>query len=100
MKKETFEQLKTIKKSLQKEGFVIDGVVGSSVADNEYGDIDIVYHLENIFFQKYKGFKAINKIEEIRNILQRLLKIKVDLIDRDYTNNIMKNVINRDMLNV
>ncbi len=100
MQKDKLEKLKKIKKDLQKEGFIIDGIVGSFVKSDIYNDIDIVYHLESEFLEKYQGFSAINRLEEIRNLLRNLLDSEIDLIDRDYTNKIMKNVISRDMTNV
>ena len=43
-----FNELKSLKQVLQKDGFIIDGVFGSYARDEntEQSDVDILYHLE------------------------------------------------------
>jgi len=92
------DKITNLKKELKQTGFIIDGVIGSFAKTDYFNDIDLVYHLEDEFLKKYQGFGAINKIEEIRQYLEKVLKIKVDLIDKDYSNKIMKEVIKRDLI--
>jgi len=76
------EILQVIKPSLEKEGFAIDGVVGS-YAYGDYtdeSDVDILYHIEDRFMQKHEGFSAFSRIAEIKNMLTDRLGRDVDLI--------------------
>jgi predicted nucleotidyltransferase len=98
-KKIILKNLSKLKKELKNEGFIIDGIIGSFVKSDNFNDLDLVYHLEDKFLKKYQGFSAVNKIEEIRQNLQSVLKIKVDLIDKEYSNSVMKCVIKRDLVN-
>lgn len=100
MDKIIFEKIKTLQKELKKEGFIIDGIIGSFVKEKQFKDIDLVYHLNSEFLERYKGFKAFNKIEEIKNYLEKNLNLPVDLIDRDYANKIMRKVIKRDLYEI
>ena len=99
-KEEKLRKLKLLKKELKKEGFIIDGIVGSFIDSNRFNDINIVYHLNERFINKYKGWNAFIKLEEIKSLLKKNLESDIDLIDRDYTNNIMKKVIQNRMLSV
>jgi len=98
-KKIILNKISKMKEILQKDGFIIEGIIGSFVKSDNFNDLDLVYYLEDRFLKKYQGFKAINKIEEIRNNLQDTLGINVDLIDKNYANKIMKRVIERDLIN-
>ena len=74
--------LQTIKPSLANEGFAIDGIVGS-YAYGDYtdkSDVDILYHIEDTFMQKYEGFSAFSRIAEIKRMLIEKLDRDVDLI--------------------
>jgi len=99
-KKEKLKKLKLLKNELKKEGFIIDGIVGSFIDSSRFNDIDIVYHLNERFINKYKGWNAFIRLEEIKSLLKRNLESDIDLIDKDYTNNIMKKIIQSRMLNV
>jgi len=90
-------KLKTIKNILKKDGFIIDGIVGSYARDENYNDIDILYHLEENFFKKYSGFEAFIKLEEIKTKLENLLNEKVDIIDKTTLNKVGKKYILRDI---
>ncbi len=75
-------QLRQVKAALKEEGFLIDGIVGSYARNeqNDDSDIDILYHVEEPFVERYRGFTAFGRIAEIRDMLSRLLGKKVDLI--------------------
>jgi len=75
-----FEYIKDLKKELQKEGFIIDGIVGSMSRGEKFNDIDIVYHVNDKFVDKYGGFGAIIEIEKIKAKLKERLKKEIDLI--------------------
>ncbi len=74
--------LKTLKPDLARNGFIIDGVVGS-YAHGDYtdeSDVDILYHIEDTFVKKYEGFSAFSRIVEIKHLLSQKLQKEVDLI--------------------
>ena len=89
-----------IKNLLKKEGFIIDGIVGSYARGEEYNDIDILYHLDDNFFKKYKGFDGFNKLQNIKTYLSQNLNEKIDLIDKTTLNKVGKKYILKDVIDV
>ncbi|WP_457561334.1 nucleotidyltransferase domain-containing protein [Caminibacter sp.] len=92
--------IEDLKKELSKEGFIIDGIVGSFARGEEYNDIDIVYHVEKKFIDKYKGFFAVKRIEEIKKILEQKLNTKVDLIAKNSMSKTAKKYMLKDFMDV
>lgn len=97
-------QINELKKEYQKEGFEIVGIFGSyarGTADR-YSDVDIAYAIDyDKFNQKFKGgFAKLLRIEEIKKELQRLLRIKIDLVSLDGSSDRFKNKIKEDILYV
>ncbi len=84
MKRETVELLDTLrelKESLRKEGFVIDALFGS-YARGDFGpesDIDLLYHIEKPFIERYPGFRAVSRLDEIKRMLAQKLGKSIDL---------------------
>ncbi len=78
------QELRELKKRFLEEGIEIVGIFGSVALgkNDEYSDIDIAYKINyKLFFSKYKdGFSQILRLEEIKNILEKNLKRKVDFI--------------------
>ncbi len=106
--KYTLKQIKdtiaTVNKSYKEEGFVIVGIFGSyarGTAEN-HSDIDIAYIFDfSIFNQKYQGgFVKLLRIEEIKNELQKLLHLKVDLSSVNSNNSKFNEKIKKDMVYV
>jgi predicted nucleotidyltransferase len=92
--------LKQAKEVLSKDGFLILGVVGSFARGEEYHDIDIIYETTKEFEEKYLGWNYFIKIDEIKNYLQDILGVKVDLINNSAMNNIAKEYMLKDFVNV
>jgi len=92
------------KKQYIKEGFEIIGVFGSYARGNEskYSDVDIAYKLDfDTFDKQFKGgFSKLLRIEEIKEELQKLLHLKVDLISMTSDNISFKKNIEKDLLYV
>ena len=67
MNKDILDKVSEIKKQLLAEGFIIEGVFGSYSRDDfsRLSDIDILYDLDKSFKDKYKGFKAIARLDAI-----------------------------------
>ena len=98
------DSITNIKKKYHEEGFDIVGIFGSYAKGtaNDYSDVDIAYTLDfNIFNKHYKGgFSKLLRIETIKNELQRLLDLRVDLVSLDTKNISMKKNIEKDILYV
>ena len=92
------------KKQYMQEGFEIVGIFGSYARGNanKYSDVDIAYKLDfKIFDKQFKGgFSKLLRIEEIKEELQKLLHLKVDLISMNSDNIRFKKKIEKDMLYV
>ncbi|MCO5251497.1 MAG: nucleotidyltransferase domain-containing protein [Candidatus Kapabacteria bacterium] len=75
-----------MKKQLLAEGFVIEGVFGSFRRDESdtNSDIDILYDLDNVFRDKYKGFKAVARLDAIQEYISLILGIQADLVQKKY----------------
>ncbi len=106
--KNRLQQIKTaiaaVNKSYEEEGFSIVGIFGSYARNSAdaYSDIDIAYSLDlNTFDQKYQGgFSKLLRIEEIKNELQQLLHLKVDLSSINSSNAKFIERIKKDMMYV
>jgi len=74
-------QIQHLKKALLLDGFVIDGIFGSYARDeeSEESDVDILYHLNQTFYDKYTGFNGFKKLDEIKNSISKTLQKSVDL---------------------
>ena len=81
-KEEILNKLKEIKPIYNKEGFIIKGLFGSYSRDEatQNSDIDILVESTPEFASKY-GFKAISRINEIKQEITSILGIPVDLAD-------------------
>ena len=92
--------LRTLKEELKKEGFIIDGIFGSAARSDQYEDIDILYHLEERFFDKYCGFQGFKKLEEIKRYIANTLGKEVDIAPIDNLSQTAKKYIFRDIIYV
>ena len=92
------------KKQYIQEGFEIVGIFGSYArgSADKYSDVDIAYRLDmKTFDRQFKGgFSKLIRIEEIKEELQKLLHLKVDLISMTSNNVRFKTNIEKDMLYV
>ena len=68
------------------EGFVIKGIFGSYVRDEQNPEsyIDILYDLSAEFRRKYRGFQAISRLDAIQDKISKLLRMKVDLVQKQF----------------
>jgi len=82
-------QLTSLKKILKNDGFIIDGIFGSFArGDNtKDSDVDILYHLDEVFYSKFNGFIGFKKLDEIKSYISSHIGKKIDLAP---TNNLSK----------
>lgn len=83
-KTEVLLALKNIKPKYEQEGFVILGLFGSYAKDKATSgsDVDILYDLnESVYLQKYKGFRAVSRLADIKDELKSALHTGVDIAD-------------------
>lgn len=83
-KKEILEKLKEIKPVFGQEGIVLHGLFGSFSRGDESAnsDIDILIETTPEFLQKYRGFRAFSKLDELKEVLQNTFNKKVDFTDK------------------
>lgn len=95
-------QVKLLKDTLQSDGFIIDGIFGSFArGENKEGsDVDILYHLENRFFEQNSGFAGFKKLQDIKDYMSKILDKKVDIAPKNNLSNTAKRYILSDVIYV
>lgn len=85
-KSEILQTLKAIKPKYEAEGFVILGLFGSYARDEatEKSDIDILIETKKEFLDKYRGFQAFAKFDDIKDELRAILHKDIDFADRQW----------------
>ena len=85
-----------------KDGFEIVGVFGSYARGDETkdSDIDLLYDIKPIFMQKYEGFQAFAKLNDIREELKVFLKRDIDIATIDNSSKTFKEYALKDIVYV
>lgn len=101
-KLEITNKIKILKNILKNDGFIIDGLFGSYARNDftEKSDVDILYHLDKVFYEKYSGFKGFKKLSEIKDMISKSLKKKIDLAPLNNLSKTAKKYILKDVLYV
>lgn len=94
--------LRRVKEELSGDGFDILGIFGSysRSEQNPDSDIDILYELNKDFLTKYPGFKGIDKLDQIQNLLHALLNVHPDTVRRSSLPAQMRERIERELVSV
>jgi len=84
-KNDILKKLKILKKELAYEGFIIEGIFGSYARgdQNEKSDVDILYHLNQTFLDKNRGFIGFKKLNDIKKHISKQLGKKIDLAPKN-----------------
>lgn len=92
MDKNIIEKLIKIKKSHEKLGFIILGIFGSYIRNEEQidSDLDILYELTEDFYRKYPGWEMIPILTEIEHQCSKELGIKPDLVNKNALSEVSK----------
>jgi hypothetical protein len=74
-------KIKSLKDTLKSDGFIIDGIFGSYARgeNTKDSDVDILYHLTEVFYKKYSGFIGFKKLDEIKEHISKSVGKKIDL---------------------
>ncbi len=83
-KEEIIKKLQTLKPLYEQEGFIILGLFGSYARDeaSENSDIDILIDTKQEFLDKYRGFRAFTRFDEIKDELKQAFKADIDFVDK------------------
>ena len=83
-KNEILQKLKELKPKYEAEGFLILGLFGSYARDEatESSDVDILIETKQEFLDKYRGFRAFAKFDDIKDELKAVLHKEIDFADR------------------
>ena len=97
-----FNKIKSLKLQLKSDGFVIDGIFGSFAReeDTKDSDVDILYHLDELFYQKYSGFIGFKRLDEIKELISKSLNKKIDLAPKTNLSNTAKKYILSEVIYV
>ena len=101
-KNDMIEKVKVLKEILRRDGFVIDGIFGS-YARGDYtdkSDVDILYHLDKTFLDKYSGFIGFKRLDEIKSIISKAINKEIDLAPQNNLSSTAKKYILKDVLYV
>lgn len=95
MPQEIMEKIKKLKLKYAPRGFIILGVFGSYArGDNtQSSDIDILYEMDEQFYNRYPGWSVYPIIDEIQQQMQEELNHKVDLANKNALNEIGRKYI-------
>ena len=80
-----FNKIRSLKNTLKNDGFIIDGIFGSYARDENTkdSDVDILYHLDDVFYAKYSGFIGFKKLDEIKTYISKTVGKKIDLAPKN-----------------
>ena len=97
-----YEKVVSLKKRLLLDGFVIDGIFGSYARDEQDSDsdVDILYHLDKKFYEKYEGFVGFGKLDEIKKDISEKLGKKVDFAPKNNLSKTAKKYILQEVVYV
>jgi len=100
--KTVYDKVKTLSKLYKQEGFVIVGIFGSYVRNEQTdkSDIDILYELDSKFLEKYSGWDAILRLDEIKVEISRSLNVKADFADKSALRKVARKYILPEVVNV
>lgn len=95
MNQDLLNKIKLIKEELAAEGYLIEGIFGSfSRGENTSdSDLDLLIELSGEFKDKYKGYKAISKMDSIEKYISEYLNLKIDAVQMNSLNEIAKRYI-------
>jgi hypothetical protein len=101
-KNEIITKLKQLKPKLTNEGFIILGIFGSYARGEETrkSDLDILYELNETFIKNYQGFTAFSRLNRIKQELQDIFGIEVDIAARSGLSRTGKKYILKDLQSV
>ncbi len=100
--RQLLDSIRSIKADLLEDGFVIEGIFGSYARyeNTKDSDVDILYHLDSKFYDKYSGFFGFKKLNEIKNFISKNINKKIDLAPSTNLSQTAKKYILKDIIYV
>ena len=101
-KSELLKKVQSLKTILQNDGFVIDGIFGSYARGDftHNSDVDILYHLEKKFIEKYSGLIGFARLDEIKKMISRETGRETDLAPKNNLSQTAQKYILQDVIYV
>lgn len=95
MRQDILEKIKNLKEKYASEGFIILGVFSSFARgeETEESDIDLLFEVTDAFLDKYSGWKACGRLEDIKQVIRQSIGKPIDMTDRDAFDDIGKRFI-------
>jgi len=95
-------KLKILKDKYKNKGFIIIGVFGSYAEGKETAesDIDILYKLDDKFYNNYKGWEIYAEIDKIEKEFEKYFDKKIDMVNINALNDIGKKYISSKVVYV
>lgn len=83
-KEEILKTLKELRSKYEADGFLILGLFGSYARgeETEASDIDILIETKPEFLERYRGFHAFSKFDDIKGELKTALHKEIDFVDK------------------
>lgn len=96
------KKLQENKKIFEMDGFIIDGIFGSYARgeESEKSDVDILYHLNQTFYERYSGFVGFQKLDVIKKTISQILNKKIDLAPKTNLSKTAQKYILKDLVYV
>lgn len=85
MRQDILEKIRQQKIKYAAEGLIILGVFGSFARDEETAesDLDLLFEIDDAFLDRYSGWKACGRLEDIKEEISREIGKPIDMADRD-----------------
>jgi hypothetical protein len=95
MRQDILEKIKQQKVKYAAEGFIILGVFGSFARGEETAesDLDLLFEINDAFLDRYSGWKACGRLEDIKQEISRDVGKPIDMADREALDEIGKRFI-------
>jgi len=102
MNKTVYDKIKSLKSKYEPEGFIVIGIFGSYVRNEETdkSDIDILYEINDKFLKKYVGWDSFLRLDEIKSEISKVVNHKIDMADKNALNKVAKKYIIPEVVNV
>ena len=99
-KNEIISFIRDINNQYQDMGFKIVSLFGSYARDeaDDFSDIDLTYKINHDKFFKDNAYKKLEKLEEIKKLISKRFKTKVDFIPQNSKNRYIRENLQKEQI--